>query len=234
MALRMLDEFLEDEVIISLKHPSYRLHVSALIYCAKNLTNGEVTDRAVKVIQAILGFSVKRAVGELVEVGLWEETEGGYRIRNYLEFNPDAATVKAEKSRARDRMRKLREKRAGLKNKECDDERSGEQAEERAEHVTVQPRSVPNQAFEVQEEPGRQFVGRSLPFENEILCAKLLQRIGGHADDGTATVVRSYAAQLPPAALTKVIESLEQNNPSNRARYAVGALKNEIADRKAA
>lgn len=131
--LRLYDEFLEDEDILALKDRAYRLHVSALIYCSRNLTDGFVSDRAVKVLQLILGFQVRRWVAELVEDGLWLEVEDGFQIRNYLDFNPDAETVKAERKNARERMRNLRKKKAEGEGSspERDGERSPEHAPER-------------------------------------------------------------------------------------------------------
>lgn len=147
--LRIYDEFLEDETIGDLKDRSYRLHVSALIYCSKNLTDGEVTEKGAKVLQIILGFQIKRNITELVEAGLWIPlATGGWVIRNYLEFNPKAETVKKERKQARERMRNLRDKRASDSddgspegNSECSDERAGEG------HGAVPNQSFPAPSF---------------------------------------------------------------------------------------
>lgn len=144
--LRIYDEFLEDEDITGLSHQAYRLHVSALVYCSRNLTDGEVTARAVKVLQAILGYTLRRFVVELVTAGLWVPAGDGWRVRNYLEFNPDADTVKKEKAAARDRMRDLRKRRAGSK------ERSGERDGERSgAGGSLPPQSLPDLSFQDQE-----------------------------------------------------------------------------------
>lgn len=128
--LRIYDEFLEDETILSLKALTYKLHVSALIYCSRNLTDGEVTEKAAKVLQIILGYPVKRHIVELVECELWLPiATGGHLIRNYLEFNPKATTVKKERKQARERMRNLRDKRAAG-SPEGDGEGSPERAAE--------------------------------------------------------------------------------------------------------
>lgn len=238
MALRILDEFLEDETIMALKHPAYRLHVSALIYCAKNLTDGEVSDRGLKVLQVLLGFPLRRHVVELVDANLWTTSTGGYEIRNFLEFNPAAATVKAERKKGRDRMRKMREKRAldGEHAPARDGARDGERSPER-------DGAVPDQAFprplRVDVVDGRQFDAREqptdegLPFRNELLVARLMQRIGDHADQGTRHVVRALAEDLPEASVARVLESIELNRPTNPAAYAVAALRGE-ADGRAA
>lgn len=145
VVLRIYDEFLEDDTILSLKALTYKLHVSALIYCSRNLTDGEVTEKAAKVLQVILGYPVKRHITELVEAEVWIPiVTGGHLIRNYLEFNPDAATVKQERAKGRDRMRKLREKRAGSPERadERDDEGDG------ARDGAAPPLPVPALSFE--------------------------------------------------------------------------------------
>lgn len=152
--LRIYDEFLEDDAINALSHTAYRLHVSALVYCSRNLTDGFVTEKALKVVQVILGFPAKKAVAELTKAGLWTPVGagGGYQIRNYLEFNPDAATVKAEKAKGRERMRKLREKRANCAtgDGERDAARAPARDGERAlQGVTLPPHTGPSQTFEV-------------------------------------------------------------------------------------
>jgi hypothetical protein len=73
-----------------------------------------------------------------------------------------------------------------------------------------------------------------LPIEMEFQVGRLIRLIGDHADEGTRHVIERYAARLPQASLAKVIESLEFNHVEDRAAYAVGALRDEIAERNAA
>ena len=46
---------------------------------------------------------------KLVECSLWERTNGGYQIHDYLDYNPTGAQVKAEKAAAAERMRQKRD-----------------------------------------------------------------------------------------------------------------------------
>ena len=48
------------------------------------------------------------AVTELVEAGLWEEVPGGYQFHDYLQYNPPAEKVIAEREAARERMGRRR------------------------------------------------------------------------------------------------------------------------------
>lgn len=68
-----------------------------------------------------------------------------------------------------------------------------------------------------------------LPVEKQHHVLALIETIGTDADEGTLTVVRSYASRLPISALVKAKESLETKKPPprNRAKYAVGVLNSE-------
>ena len=70
-----------------------------------------------------------------------------------------------------------------------------------------------------------------LPSDTEYEANRLLEAIGNDADEGTPDVVRSLARQLPSFGIAKVRESLTLFEPRNKAAYAVGALKSEIAER---
>jgi hypothetical protein len=70
-----------------------------------------------------------------------------------------------------------------------------------------------------------------LPSDVKYEADSLLKAIGNDADEGTPGVVRSLARQLPSFALARVRESLTLFEPRNKAAYAVGALKSEIAER---
>jgi hypothetical protein len=77
-----------------------------MCYSARNLTDGRISERGLKIITAIIGAArVNRNVDELVAAGLWRRTECGYEIRDFLEYNPSAEKVKEERSKARDRRR---------------------------------------------------------------------------------------------------------------------------------
>ena len=70
-----------------------------------------------------------------------------------------------------------------------------------------------------------------LPSDTEYEANRLLEAFGNDADEGTPGVVRSLARQLPSFGIAKVRESLTLFEPRNKAAYAVGALKSEIAER---
>jgi hypothetical protein len=119
--VKLDDHFAEDAAVADLTDRAFRLHVIALCYCGRNLTDGFLDERAVRVVGAVLTASrTTRWVNELVDAGLWISREsGGYDIKSYLDFNPSAAQVKDERRKAKERMNRRRS-----------EERSGEQPPE--------------------------------------------------------------------------------------------------------
>lgn len=142
--LRVDDGYGEHPKVVGLSDRAFRLHTVALCYCARNLTDGHLERRAVKVIAAILDKPVKNAVAELVKGRLWlERGDGSYEIKGYLDWNPPAAEVRHGREEAAARMRDLRAQRKA----ERDTARSGEQTGERSgspsRPTTRTPKAVP-------------------------------------------------------------------------------------------
>ena len=104
--LKLDDNTYRNPKILELSTPAFRIHIGALLHCAQNLTDGEVT------MAALLGLMVpdirkkpKNIASELVAAGLWAETaDGVWAIADYLEYNPARADVVAK--READRKRK--------------------------------------------------------------------------------------------------------------------------------
>lgn len=108
--LRIDDGFVENHKVEQISDRAFRLHVAALCHCARNLTDGQVSDKARKTLLIVVSASNKH-VSELVSAGLWLKTEAGYVIKDYLEYNPDAATVKEQRARNAERQRDVRKRR---------------------------------------------------------------------------------------------------------------------------
>lgn len=109
--VKLDDGFVENEKVCELHDRSFRLHVAGICYSARNLTDGLITTRAEKVLGAVLNFQTKRWTAELVSVGLWTKVDGGHQINDYLEYNPSAQDVKAERRRNAERQADLRRRR---------------------------------------------------------------------------------------------------------------------------
>lgn len=75
--------------------------VQGLAYCSRNLTDGEIPREAVE------GFAGRRSLqfaAQLVDVGLWKQTETGFRVHDYLDYNPSADQVAAKRKATTERV----------------------------------------------------------------------------------------------------------------------------------
>lgn len=92
--------------------PARYLYVVGLCHCSQGLTNGEIDNGALPLLHAQAG--TKRShVAELVDAGLWLERDGGYEVRDYLDYQPSREKVLAEREAKRLRVQKHRNKTAG-------------------------------------------------------------------------------------------------------------------------
>lgn len=106
--LRIDDGFIEHERIDPLSDRALRLHVAALCHCARNLTDGHVTEKNTKVLRARASNATQRHIDELLAAGVWQKNGDGYVIRDYLDYNPAAEKVREERASAAERMRNVR------------------------------------------------------------------------------------------------------------------------------
>lgn len=112
--LRIDDGFVEHERIEPLTDKAFRLHVTGMCLCARQLTDGFVSDKNVRVCLLISG-ATRRNLHQLVAAGLWipVDSDGAnsstnYTIRDYLDYNPSAEKVRADRAKAAERMRNVR------------------------------------------------------------------------------------------------------------------------------
>ena len=114
--LRLDDGFAENHKIIDLKLPAKWLHVSALCYCARNLTDGNISRKQLQVICAIADVPKPQIhVRALVDAGLWLEDEsedGCYVVNDFLKYNPSREQVAKDRDAARERQSRSRSQRS--------------------------------------------------------------------------------------------------------------------------
>lgn len=232
------------------------LYARALSYCADQLTDGFVIyEWAAELARPTVRKKVTAA-------GLWIEVVGGetfsyvledgrhtvtipakgYFIPDYLEFNPARDVVLAKKDELSAKRSEAGKKGARARWAKRDSKPPVLPSQNDGKRIatecppTPKPLARGETGSHSEESSGRHFELNGLPIENELLSARLMQAIGDHADQGTASQIRKHAAKLPPASFAKVIESLEihGSNVRDRAAYAVGALSDELAERESA
>ena len=105
MWVRIDDDFANHPKVLRVAPLARWLHVVALCYCARQLTDGFVPAEAVSTLfnWSPAPTRTKRAalVDALVNANLWERVEDGYRIHDFLEYNPSREKVLAAVSRGR-------------------------------------------------------------------------------------------------------------------------------------
>lgn len=114
------DQYPDHPKIVEVGPLGMALHMAATCYCARYLTDGFVPATMIARLISFDGIEVvsngvsnavtnKEVTDELVRVGLLEVVQGGYKVHDYLEYNPPAAQVKAEKAKNAKRQNEWRE-----------------------------------------------------------------------------------------------------------------------------
>src|SRR5690606_16167302 len=122
--VRFDDTFPIHRKVDGLSDAAFRLHVSAIFWCARNLTDGAVPEEDLELVTARVR-TPERFAAELVRRGLWhppghvcesedcpafDEGVEGWTIHDYLEFQPSKQRVDAERRSNADRQRAWRER----------------------------------------------------------------------------------------------------------------------------
>lgn len=119
------DAILDNPKILSVGPIGFALHIAAICYCARNLTDGFVPLARAATLLDLSGVQIDCAnpialpvhgqrqsmagdvispdavIDALLGAELWHGCDGGYRINDYLEYNPSKADVLAERERIR-------------------------------------------------------------------------------------------------------------------------------------
>ena len=107
--LRIDDQFARHPKVLKAGPLASWLHVAALCHSASYLTDGFIDADTLPMLAAVP--KPADLARKLVAVGLWEATEGGWLIHDYLEWNPSSEQVKADREAAR--VRKARSRQRG-------------------------------------------------------------------------------------------------------------------------
>jgi hypothetical protein len=97
------DAFFTDEAVMAAGADGRLLFIAGLCHASRNLTDGAIKKAALPAIAALAGAD-PAAADLLVELGLWVEEGPIYRAPRYLDFNPPAEKVRAEREQAKKRM----------------------------------------------------------------------------------------------------------------------------------
>ena len=156
--VRLDDGFPGHRKVLPLSDAAFRLHVAALCHCNQQGNDGHMDRAALRVLSGYLAHPQKAAAAskELEDSGLWEQTKTGWRIHDFLVYQQSADQKKASNQRAAERMKKMRDRLAGVKTeaesqRECYGVTSGELTENfpRSSHSVRASRPVPSRPVNI-------------------------------------------------------------------------------------
>jgi len=107
--VKLDSDYPDNPKIHPLSHAAFRLHITLITYCAKELTDGHVSTVGYRVCtaRAALGRRlVTKAVTELVTAGLLEPCTDGYMLHDFLAMNPQLERHVVEARRKKWRTKK--------------------------------------------------------------------------------------------------------------------------------
>jgi hypothetical protein len=111
------DGMAENPKVIGLSDKAFRLWITALVYCARNLTDGAISELAIRSLapncQIDRPLSV---VKQIVEAGLFDETDAGWLVHDFLEYNPSRAEMDRKRAKTRERKRRYDQSRNANRN----------------------------------------------------------------------------------------------------------------------
>lgn len=123
--VKLDDQFADHPKIIQAGPLAGWLWACGIAYANKYLTDGFIPYAQVRRLADVTDYADPYVLAaKLVEVGLWEQVDGGYLVHDFLEYNPSAAQVKADREEAKWRMRRVREQKTNRANRfgECSEE----------------------------------------------------------------------------------------------------------------
>jgi hypothetical protein len=104
--VRFDDQFTIHRKVNGLTDAAFRLHVDAIFWCARNLTDGRIGHD--ELVQVSRVRSIKKHVTALVSRGLWVEFADGWLIHDYLDFQFSKERVLADRESNARRQKRFR------------------------------------------------------------------------------------------------------------------------------
>ena len=107
--LKIDDQYFFNRKVLRAGRDARDLHIASMAHCAGQLSDGAIDRESLGLLGAMaIILDAEASAAKLVEVGLWDIDGNGWRIHDYLEYNPTRETVTAKRAEAKERMRSLR------------------------------------------------------------------------------------------------------------------------------
>lgn len=93
---RIDDQFFYNKKVAQVDGPAKLLYLASLVYAANQLTDGFIPEKALKFIASTADVAnCQEFARQLLDVGLWDASDDGYIIHDYLIWNPSKQQVLA-------------------------------------------------------------------------------------------------------------------------------------------
>jgi len=173
------------------------LYISSLCYAAKHLTDGFIPEVAVLQLATWDGIgymgggvSTDELADSLVAAGLWEKAVNGYRIHDYLHYNPSREAVLENRESSTKRAQEWRERNA----------RSTDEVRTSRTPSPYKKKSTAREALRELPRDGLWWSARAAQFPDVDLLAELEKAEDWHAIDKIKNVklfFRNWLAKAP-------------------------------------
>jgi hypothetical protein len=100
---RMDDSFHSHPKTIKAGNEAIGLYARCGTYAAEHLTDGFIPD------EVVLLYGSRELAAVLVSAKLWRRARGGWRIHDYLDYNPSRKTVENERRTNAERQKRWRQ-----------------------------------------------------------------------------------------------------------------------------
>ncbi|MEU6858847.1 hypothetical protein AB0B28_08240 [Glycomyces sp. NPDC046736] len=108
--VRFDDDFPDHWKIEPLSDGAFRLHTNAIFRSSKWLTDGYLPKNRLDLIAPRRMKRPGKYVAELEAAGLWEPTEDGWNLHDFLDYQPSKVQVKTERAKTAERQKRWRER----------------------------------------------------------------------------------------------------------------------------
>lgn len=155
------DGFADHPKVLPLSSDAFRLHVCAMCWCNRRGTDGKVVLRDLRILAGMIpgDLDAARLVLELTGARLWDVTDDGWLLHDFLDWNEPAAKVKAKREAHAQRVKEARDKA-----REAAQEKARDLARDASRDIARAPSpSPPIPSHPLPEELSSSFAGGSSP-----------------------------------------------------------------------
>ena len=205
------DGFLDHPKVLRAGEDAANLHLRAIIWCGKHLTDGEMPREALGAITRRRDAAKLAAL--CVKAGLWEETPEGWTLHGFAEHNPTRAEVEERRRKTTAKVAAWRERKAAQSGKPLVSEGCNPVTNPVVTHAVTDPVTLPP----ARPGPARPDREREPPYPPQR---------GGRVEakvEGAPAPEAGEAGEVPAVRLATV----EHTGPRLRSDEVLFALRNE-------